>query len=281
MILFTICMRRPRSLTNLTSARSDSLDDQILTPRTPRSRSGRAEEVAYTEFEVQEFGGDANWRRQGRHHIAPLLSSSASDSLLAEQTTQGYQNRGYDYDSSGTGRRKEREERGKLQMRTLLSNFPLPFGILFAGFLLFLLYMSYYRPENLQHYFGIATENSTVSPITSTTLHNASTSNTDPDQIISYANYTTFPLKPEEYLIECAKLHKGYMSHGDYWQAHKMGVFDTSHPDRVGSEEVCASTITYMLDGKVGLLADLALLAQVAALAREVTLFFLLHLPCN
>jgi len=32
---------------------------------------------------------------------------------------------------------------------------------------------------------------------------------------------------------------------------------------------VCKSTITYMLDGKVGLVADLALMAQTAALARE------------
>ncbi|KAG6884490.1 hypothetical protein C0993_010621 [Termitomyces sp. T159_Od127] len=268
-------MRRPRSLTNLTSARSNPFDSGLLTPRTPHSHSGRGEE-AYTEFELQEIGeDDDDWRRRGRHHIVPLLSSSASDIFSAEQTA-GYRNRGGDdYDSSGPGQ-KERGERGKFQLSTPLSNFPLALGILFAGFLLFLVYMSYYRPEKLHNYFGIVTENSTISPINLTTLnHDALKSPTNPDLLISYANYTTFPLKPEEYLIECAKLHKGYMSHGDYWQPHRMGVLDTSHPYREGSEEVCASTITYMLDGKVGLLADLALLAQVAALAREVTIFFL------
>lgn len=34
--------------------------------------------------------------------------------------------------------------------------------------------------------------------------------------------------------------------------------------------KVCSKTITYQLDGTVGLAADLALMAQVAGLAREV-----------
>lgn len=42
-------------------------------------------------------------------------------------------------------------------------------------------------------------------------------------------------------------------------------------PNKPGKgDKICASTMTYMLDGKVGLMADLALMAQVAALAREV-----------
>ena len=49
---------------------------------------------------------------------------------------------------------------------------------------------------------------------------------------------------------------------------------------------ICSKTITYMLDGHVGLLADLALMAQAAALAREVSnrvlssTFTLIYLNC-
>jgi hypothetical protein len=67
------------------------------------------------------------------------------------------------------------------------------------------------------------------------------------------------------------------MSHGAYWQPMKIGPWDVSHSG--GNEHVedgvCTSTITYMLDGKVGLLADLMLMAQVAAMAREVCLLHL------
>lgn len=64
-----------------------------------------------------------------------------------------------------------------------------------------------------------------------------------------------------------------------------MGILDVAHHDdnKVAEGQrtaVCTSTITYMLDGEVGLLADLALMAQAAALAREVgaTVFMIMHL---
>ena len=50
---------------------------------------------------------------------------------------------------------------------------------------------------------------------------------------------------------------------------------------------ICSKTITYMLDGHVGLLADLALMAQAAALAQEVSslvlssTFPLIYLNCT
>jgi len=46
-----------------------------------------------------------------------------------------------------------------------------------------------------------------------------------------------------------------------------MGALDVKHHT---DKSICSSTITYMLDGTVGLSADLALLSQAAALAREV-----------
>lgn len=97
-------------------------------------------------------------------------------------------------------------------------------------------------------------------------------------KVLSYENYTKFPLLPSQYRAECAKLHQGYMSHGDYWDVPVNGILDVVHHDDMRDYHlpegertaVCKNTITYMLDGKVGLLADLALMAQVAALAREV-----------
>lgn len=81
------------------------------------------------------------------------------------------------------------------------------------------------------------------------------------------------------------------MSHGDYWDkssmdmnagaSHEMGnvdIIDDKHGLSEGDRAaVCSKTITYLLDGEVGLLADLALIAQVAALAREVPRCQFLH----
>lgn len=61
------------------------------------------------------------------------------------------------------------------------------------------------------------------------------------------------------------------MSHGDYWDPMSMSALDTkSAHGRVSGGQVCNSTIIYMLDGTVGLMTDLAIMAQVAAFAREV-----------
>ncbi|KXN90091.1 hypothetical protein AN958_05096 [Leucoagaricus sp. SymC.cos] len=71
------------------------------------------------------------------------------------------------------------------------------------------------------------------------------------------------------------------MAHGNYWDKPpmNMGSNDETEDDDIVDEKwklpegertaVCSKTITYVLDGEVGLLADLALMAQAAALARE------------
>lgn len=60
----------------------------------------------------------------------------------------------------------------------------------------------------------------------------------------------------------------GLMKPAPYWQMGKgMGPGDVWHEE---NSEVCNSSITYLLSGRVGLLVDLALLAQTAAIAREV-----------
>jgi hypothetical protein len=83
--------------------------------------------------------------------------------------------------------------------------------------------------------------------------------------LISYENYTKFPLTPEQYRAECRKA-SGEMMHMAYWADMMM---DVPHRRALG---VCKSTVTYMLGSEVGLMGDLALLAQVAALADSVSL---------
>ena len=85
--------------------------------------------------------------------------------------------------------------------------------------------------------------------------------------LISYENYTEFPLTPKQYRQECRKAHGG-MRHMAYWTDMKM---DVPHPSHSGSGSgFCKSTVTYMLGSEVGLMGELALLAQIAALADSV-----------
>lgn len=262
-------MPRPRPLTNLTSARADSSYRQ-LTPRTPHTRSGRAEE-GYTEFELQQLGEhDNDYAPESQQQAVPLLTSSASESFPSE----GYRSRGDDYREDKNG------QAGKLDFNTIMMRLPLVMGGLAAGFLLVLIVFSYDRPDKLHRYFGAKAPGNKTSSSEPSTPEENTTSPILPHNLISYVNYTKFPLLASEYRAECYKLNNGYMSHGKYWESHEMGVMDVAHHDRKDdyrlpegqTTAVCSSTITYMLDGEVGLLADLALMAQAAALAREVCL---------
>ncbi|KAF8203871.1 hypothetical protein BJ912DRAFT_1052647 [Pholiota molesta] len=140
-----------------------------------------------------------------------------------------------------------------------------------AGVLLILIVLSLTRPEALHRYIGAkAPPTSATAPAASTPTTAISSNHAGHTQanvhVLSYENYTKFPLQGHEYRAECAKLFSGYMTHGDYWDNDPMGSFDVPHGDDTA---VCSSTITYMLDGTVGLTADLAIMAQAAALARE------------
>jgi len=84
--------------------------------------------------------------------------------------------------------------------------------------------------------------------------------------LIDYSGYSTFPLSPLQYAAECWKMHQGPVRHQGYWDVPESGIMDVNH---AASSEICSSTITYQLDSHSGLFAQLALLAQVAALARE------------
>ena len=87
---------------------------------------------------------------------------------------------------------------------------------------------------------------------------------------ISYENYTRFPLTAKQYRAECRKIHSGGMRHMGYWVDMMMDVPHPSFASNSGSG-ICKSTVTYMLGSEVGLMGDLALLAQAAALADSVS----------
>lgn len=132
-------------------------------------------------------------------------------------------------------------------------------GSLSACFLFGLAVISYTHPGSLQEYLGVKTADGEL-------LSNA-------------------PLHPSEYVAQCRALNQGFMAHGNYWDKPLMDMAShniTGDEEAIPEDEdeddmapICSKTITYVLDGNVGLLADLALIAQAAALAREVNLVLL------
>ena len=189
----------------------------------------------------------------------PLLVSSASSSF----PPSGYRSRGDD----GLDNAQEK----RVYLLVMLKRIPLVFGIALAFILFVMVILSFQKPDVLLRIIGEA--NITAGDVKGLISPHPNTS--DPD-LISYENYTNFPLLPIEYLAECDKLMHGFMHNEAYWQHKPQDVPHRAQIDEHGLPEgyrnaICHSTITYMLDGH-GLMAELGLLAQVAALAREVYL---------
>ena len=258
-------MPRPRPLTNVVPGHYDP--DQQLTPRTPHSgsRTSRAEQ-GFSKLQIVE-ANDAEEDGGDTFQSAPLLASSSSARFSRRNAQQ-----------PPTNTKFRILDRSAVILTTAISRLPLVAGIFIAGILLFLTVLSFTRREALHRYVGAkAPPNTTAS--TSGSKAGPTSSPSSPLQqehgvhLLSYENYTTFPLNPLQYLAECKKLNSGYMRHGDYWDTSLTGVIDIAHHDPSatgGKARICSSTITYMLDGTVGLTADLALMAQATALAREV-----------
>ncbi|KAJ6469606.1 hypothetical protein C8R47DRAFT_793580 [Mycena vitilis] len=266
-------MPRPTPLSS--SANSYPHFDTLLTPRTPHSRAGRAEE-AYSAQELEHVVFDADddddYGSAVQQQNAPLLSSSASNSF----PEIGYRSRGDDYTESSP--RKEKLL-GSLTAEKIISRLPLALYSSVAALLLVLVFISLREPETLKKYVG-ATDGSEASsaalPIASPATDAAAAPPPHSAELvlISYENYTSFPLDPVEYRDECMKLNKGIMTPHAYWSSHPPR--DVLHVDKQpgyvpppGEAPICARTITYQLDGWAGLMVDVALIAQAAALARE------------
>lgn len=252
--------RRPRDI--FVSGRPSPNEYQVLTPRTPHSRAGRAEE-AFTEVELDELNDDErnDYQSYRQQQSEPLLASSPSSSFAAS----GYRSKGDDPRTTS---------RAKQLLKTVLSNTPLAFGSLLAFILLGAVLLSLKKPGTIEKYIGMPL----YKPIPTPTPSYVDTI-PPPNLRISYDNYTTFPLTGDQYLHECNRMMNGYVHHkGGYWDVPPQGSMDVKHHDDVtdyhlpeGKKSgVCQRTVTYQLDGHVGLLADLSLMAQAAAHAREV-----------
>ncbi|KAJ7492277.1 hypothetical protein FB451DRAFT_524892 [Mycena latifolia] len=263
-------MPRPTPLSNAPS--SYPRFDTQLTPRTPHSRAGRAEE-AYSALELEQtdFDGDDDYNSVVQQQNAPLLSSSASDSF----PQVGYRSRGDDYDET-TARK---DKRIGLSADKIIARLPLALYSSVAAVLLVLVFFSLREPEALKKYVG-ATADASDAPAVATPAADAvqpsPTAEGPHITLISYENYTTFPLEPLEYRAECIKLNTGLKKMYPYWDTALQGARDVPHHDEQpgytlppGQAPVCTRTITYQLDGWAGLMVDLALIAQAAALARE------------
>ena len=249
-------MPPPRLFLSTTSAR---VPPGQLTPRTPHSRAGRAEE-AFTELELEQFG-DRDYREYTlQQQSEPLLTSSDS----ATFPPSGYRVKGDDDRHTGTKDRNCRDI-----FRWLVANSGLILGSGLALLLFLMIVLSYQRPGVLLLTIGAE---DAAAPI-ATVPEQDDTNSSDTEHLISYENYTHFPLDPMEYLAECNKLMG--TSIGPYWSGQKDVIHHDANPGKYPVAEglptqICSKTITYMLDGHVGLLADLALMAQAAGLAREV-----------
>jgi len=300
-------MTRPRPLKNVNAIPYRNSTDQQLTPRTPHSSGGSRTsrlEQGFSKIQLSQ-ANDADYDDQNALQSAPLLASSSTGRFSVHST------RSRSGRSNNKGKGKRSKPPGKDILSQAVARLPLVFGIFAGSILLILIVLSFTKPDTLHRYVGAkapppspssAKENAqnVVKPSADTVrlekVHTtpAATRHAHirppapthaPDKhvefadgamgkVISYKKYTTFPLLPNEYRAQCAELQGGFMSHGAYWDVSPMGPMDVEHDDHsLGHESVCSSTITYMLDGTVGLLADLALMAQAATLAHEVRMY--------
>lgn len=251
----------------LVTGRPSPSDYRVLTPRTPHSRAGRAED-GLTEIELDELrDGDANeygkFRKEQRQH---LLGT-------------GYRSGG---DDSNTARRST----WKIAASSIIDKSPLIAGSILACILLALFAISINQPGLLEGFLLSGSQYLQAITNSSPSTYAAAAPPTQtyidtypaPGRLISYENYTQFPLNGSEFRQECEKLMGGFMHSTGFWMPSVEGTMDVMHHDDVTDyhlpegfkTKVCKKTITYQLDGHVGLTADLALMAQVAALAREV-----------
>lgn len=235
-------MPRPKPFDNLSSAVSHNHHDpeQVLTPRTPHSRF---------EARHDQYGRD---HPDSENQTAPLLSENN------------------DRSNESHTRPKNTSKPARLRSIASFADIPLILGSLLACFLFGLIVFSYKNPGRLQEYIGAKAP--TQSPATDEAVY-----------IPPPLSPPEVPLHPSQYATQCGQMNKGFMSHGDYWDPphmDNMGLDDDLDEELVddryklpegGRTAVCSKTITYLLDGEVGLLADLALIAQAAALAREVS----------
>ncbi|KAG8721339.1 hypothetical protein FRC08_013884 [Ceratobasidium sp. 394] len=258
-----------------TSARTLSRQESEsnLVPRTPHSRSGGQtfRDSATVDFDSEDLqdGVNDSYALAQQSQLAPLLASSASASFGDDVHLRAHQ-------PSHAGSRSYRRHSSSWSLKEIINYLPLIFGALVAVGLCILVIVSINWPNALEGLVSEAPLPNRVpdatptqkSPVVSenTPAVNETTSHNHTAKPIDYSAYSTFPLTPEQYRTECWK-QQASANHGGYWYKPPEGVADVAHPATKG--KVCSSTITFMFDGDRGLMADLALIAQLAGLARE------------
>ncbi|KAF5375160.1 hypothetical protein D9758_000476 [Tetrapyrgos nigripes] len=213
----------------------------------------RAEEAygpAELELDLDEDDGNG-YEDAGHQQSLPLLSS-ASDSF----PPSGHRNVGDDR-IAARSTKSFITEKGKWVMSKMASNLSVLVWSVIASALLFLVIVSYQKPGTLEKYVGAPT------PSQASDASESSLKEEIPSVTFHY-NATQFPLLPADYVQACYVMNKEHPNMGDYWDMPEN--IDVTHQK---DDDVCTSTITYMLDGRIGLVSDLALIAQAAALARE------------
>jgi hypothetical protein len=209
-----------------TSARTLSRQesDSNLAPRTPHSRSGGQSfrENAVVDFDSDDLqdGVNDSYALTQQSQLAPLLASSASASFGDDIHLRAHQ-------PSHTGSRSQRYP-SAWSFRNIITYLPLILGVSFSVLLCILIFISITWPNTLQ---GLVSEaptpshspdilhNSTVTSGGNTALNETiSTHNHSgvATKLIDYSAYTTFPLTPEQYRVECWKQQAKHF-HGGYW----------------------------------------------------------------
>ena len=230
------------------TARPSTTDYQNLLPRTPRSTRNTSFAAKQSQLSTVQDADDVDSLQ-----TSPLLQSARSSSFPHDA-----------HDGLNEHSKvRQRSRFGALEVvgRWMLNAFesaPLAIGTVVALLLFGLWVLSIKRPEVLQQVLG-----------TNSTNNANPGSNLASTYGIDYSNYTTFPLTSAEYEEQCWKVQSKMKGHGNFWDIMPGMDLDVPHTDTT-DEKVCSSTITYLLDGSTGLVLHLAIIAQLAAMAREV-----------
>lgn len=252
-------MSRP-PIINVSSGRS--LQGDSVTPRTPHS--ARRHDDGYTDIELDDLGSGSE---RSSVEYSPGLSQQSP--LLPGSNTSTRGNERWRIDRYVW--EAYEEWKNDINLAMILSRVPILVGSFVTGFVIYLIMTL----DDVDDPSGFGFNSSRA--MHASYLH--------PQLIISYPNYTEYPLTSAQYVQQCdleaQRVKDMGGRHLSYWAAHSFGVNDVLHSDEdewgrirphriLHTEPICRRTVTYMLDGEVGLLADISLLVQAAALAQEV-----------
>jgi len=236
----------------MSSARPSTADYQNLVPRTPRSTRNASFAAKQSHLSTVQDADEVDYLQ-----TSPLLQSARSPSFPPEAHASLQR-------VNEPSKARWRPRFGALETvrRWTVNAFetaPLAIGTVVALLLFGLWVLSIKQPEVLQQVIG--TSNSTDDASTGSSLASI--------HGIDYSNYTTFPLTSMQYEEQCWKVQSKMKGHGRFWDVMPGMDLDVPHANAEDGK-VCSSTITYLLDGSTGLVFHLAIIAQLAAMAREV-----------